>query len=177
MKKIFYVKTNDCKSTRETLQKILFAKFAIENPMVEKSENGKPYLSQTGEPPLHFSISHTDELTFFVFSDKNVGVDAEKLTRKVEYAPIIKKFKEEERAEILSKTEFLRHWTAKESAVKWLGGRLGKDLNSLQFVKHELYYKCVPLPIYVCFFEFEEHIVAICGENDFSGAQIEQFFE
>ncbi len=177
MKKIFYLKTNDCVSTRETLQKILFSKFAVANPSIVKSENGKPYLAQNEGAPLHFSVSHTDELTFFVFSDKNVGVDAETLSRKIDYAPIVKKFNERERSEITSKTEFLRHWTAKESAVKWLGGTLGKDLKELQFLENELYYKRVPLPIYVCFFEFEGHIFSICGENDFSNAQIDRFIE
>ena len=177
MKKIFYLKKVDGVSTRETLKKILSSKFRFSSPEIITSENGKPYLKNNGELPLHFSVSHTDELLFVVFSDKNVGIDAEKSSRKVEYAPIIKKFPETERAQISSKADFLQNWTAKESAVKWLGGTLGRDLAHLQFVDKQIYYKSLPLPLTISFPAFQEHVVAVCSEEDFTDVQIEPFIE
>ena len=175
MKKIFFLKTADHSTSEQALKKILSREFKLQNPSIERNENGKPYLQNGKELNLHFSVSHTNGLTFFAFSDKNIGVDAENLSRKVNYAPIAKKFPESEQMEIRSTCDFLRHWTAKESAVKWLGGSLNKDLANLQFIDGQIHYKRVPLPICVCFLEQDGYLVCVCGENDFSNVTIEPF--
>ena len=181
MKKIFYLKRAEVSSTgsstREIVKKILSSKFDIPAPEIITSENGKPYLANIGETPLYFSISHTDELLFIAFSDKNVGIDAEKTSRKVDYAPIVKKFSEKEREKISSALDFLCAWTAKESAVKWLGGTLGRDLRHVRLIDNQLYYKSLPLPLSVSFLTFQEHVLAVCSEEDFSNVNVEPFLE
>ena len=122
--------------------------------------------------PLFFSVSHTKERLFIAFSDSNVGLDAEKNNRETEYLPIIKKFHPLERKEILSNEHFIRHWTIKESAVKWLGGSLAKDLSRLHFYKNALFYGEMEIPAKLTFFQIDEHFVSVCSERDFSQAEI-----
>lgn len=169
MKKIFYTKRSSFLSTKDAVEKILKDYFQISNTEILRTENGKPYLTQS---PLFFSVSHTDDALFIAFCDENVGIDAENLDRNVDYLPILRKFHETERKEIRSKQDFLRHFTAIESGVKWLGGTLAKDFAYLRFVDKILYYKETPLPVCVTFKEVDGFILSIVSEKDFSTANI-----
>ena len=51
-----------------------------EMPPIEKAPRGKPYFPGS---ELHFSITHTKSTVFCAISDKEIGIDAEELTRKV----------------------------------------------------------------------------------------------
>ena len=139
-----------------------------------RSEAGKPYLDRN--VGLFFSISHTKEKLFIDVSDENVGIDAEKNDRSVEYASIVKRFSAAERLEICDNATFLKHWTAKESAVKWLGGSLSHDLRKLRYEKGVLIYGEIELPANVCFFQIDGHTVCVCGEQDFSNAEQIEFY-
>ena len=171
MEKIFYTKQSDYKSTDEVIVKILQEHFQIPAPKILRTESGKPYLAQE-HPVLFFSVSHTNGVLFIAFCDENVGIDVEKLDREVNFLPIVKKFHESERKNILSAQDFLRYFTAKESGVKWLGGTLGKDFLSLRLCENTLFYKGTPLPVHVCCREFDGYILTIVAEKDFSFANI-----
>ena len=170
MEKIFYAERSAFPTSISAVEKILNRNFGVCGAKISRTENGKPYLEY---PPkkLFFSISHTKSTLFVAFSDENVGIDAEPLDRKIDYAPIFKKFPLEEREEILSAELFLRHWTVRESAVKWLGGTLAHELGKLSYVKGVLRYGQTELPIRVTSKIFQNQIVTICGERDFSNAE------
>ena len=51
-----------------------------EMPPIEKAPRGKPYFPGS---KLHFSITHTKTTVFCAISDREIGIDAEDLTRKV----------------------------------------------------------------------------------------------
>lgn len=170
MEKIFFVESSPFPSSIEAVKSILSLHFGILDAEIYRSENGKPYLKSN--TPLFFSISHTKSGLFIAFSDENVGIDAEMLNREVNYKSILKKFPMEEREEITSTKDFLSHWTVKESAVKWLGGTLAHDLAKLSYIGGVLRYEQLELPLHVTTLCFREHILSVCGERDFSKAEL-----
>ena len=170
MEKIFFAESSAFPTSISAVEKILSTYFGISKAQICRTENGKPYLKNL-ENPLFFSISHTKTGIFIAFSDENVGIDAERLDRDVRYQSILHKFPFEEREEITSCEDFLRHWTVKESAVKWLGGTLAHDLKKLSYINGILRYEQLELPIRVTTLLLQGHILSVCGEKDFSNAE------
>ena len=163
MEKIFFT-DKTAHSSEEALKTLLNEVYNLPNAVILRTKNGKPYV----ENGPFFSVSHTAEKLFIVFSKANIGLDAELLMRDINYAPILKKFPLPERAEIACKEDFLRHWVVKESAVKYLGGTLARDLQKLSFIKNRLTYENEELPVNVSVLNFEGHLLSVCGEEDFS---------
>ena len=95
-----------------------------EMPPIEKAPRGKPYFPGS---ELHFSITHTKSTVFCAIADREIGIDAAELTRKVspnlaekilspsEYAQY-EAVPQEERNEAL-----LRFWVLKEAEAKCSG--------------------------------------------------------
>ena len=145
------------------MKRILTEFYGIENAVILRTKNGKPYV----ESGPHFSVSHTNGYLFVAFSSENVGLDAELLSRKIHYLPIVKKFSTLEQTEILNEQDFLYHWTAKESAVKYLGGTLANDLKKLSFIRSILSYQNEEFPVKIHFFTIKDCLLAVCSEKDF----------
>lgn len=170
MEKIFYTDKSNYLSSEEAVRYVFSEFFGIEKPKIVRNENGKPFLKGC-EERIFFSVSHTDKRLFIAVADENVGLDAEALSRSVDYLPILRRFPAEERVEIRSKEDFLRHWTAKESAVKWMGGTLANDLGKIGFIKDRLFYGAIEFPVFLVFFERDGHLLAVCSERNFEGAE------
>lgn len=49
-------------------------------PPIAVTQLGKPYFTEGG---LHFSITHTQRHVFCALSERNIGIDAEEMTRKI----------------------------------------------------------------------------------------------
>ena len=171
MEKIFYTDKSAYPDSQTAIQRVLSEYFNLKNVNILRNEHGKPYLENGREIPLFFSVSHTENRLFIAFSDENVGIDAENLSRQTDYLSIIKRFAPEERKEILSPADFLRHWVAKESAIKWLGGSIAHDLHKLRFVDNFLFYGEIEIPAHLVFHPFESYLLAICSERDFTNAE------
>ena len=169
MEKIFYAERSAYPTSEHAIKRVLTEYFALPNAKIIRNENGKPYL-ENGKS-LFFSITHTAERLFIAVSDENVGIDAENLSRSVDFLPIVKKFSSAEREEIHSESDFLYHWTAKECAVKWLGGSIARDLLKLRFIKGKLSYGEIELPANLVFLQRDGILLAVCGERDFSNAE------
>ena len=169
MEKIFYTDKHAFPSSSEALQAVFSQYFGIENAEIQRTKNGKPYLLD--KYGLFFSVSHTKNLLFIGVSDAEIGIDAEALSRETDYSIVLRKFPLEEQAEILSNTDFLRHWTAKEAAIKYLGGTLAKDLKKLSFIRGKFHYCDQVLPT-ICEKELEDTLLSICAKRDFSNAEI-----
>ena len=163
MEKIFYAETGAFGPTERVMRKIFSEYCGMREIEIVKSETGKPFLART---PFFFSVTHTREVCFIAVSDGNVGIDAELLSREIDYVPILSKFSATEKAEIRSREDFLRHWTAKESVVKWLGGSLASDLKKIDYLEGMIFYAGLELPVRLSHFEREGHIVALCRAND-----------
>lgn len=169
MEKIFYANVCDYENSEAAIKRIFLTHFGISKPQIDRTENGKPFIKNAER--LFFSVSHTQNRLFVAVCDENVGIDAEYATRKTHYSSIIRKFSEAERKEIDCDEAFLRHWTAKESAVKWLGGTLSHDLYKLVYTGGKLRYGEIELPVHLSHLRFEEYILSVCSEKDFSQAE------
>ena len=168
MKKIYYTESSTFSNSETAVLFVLKEYFGITSAKIYRGDNGKPFL----DIPLFFSVSHTKSHLFIAFSKENVGIDAEYADRKTDYLTITKKFHPLERKEILNNQDFIRHWTIKESAVKWLGGSLAKDLSRLTYYDNRLKYGEIELPVKLTFLDIQSHNVSVCSERDFSQAEI-----
>ena len=166
MEKIFYADKSDF-TTETALQRIFSVCYGRSSVEILRTEHGKPYVD--GGP--YFSVTHTKNRLYIVFSSQEIGLDAESLTRKPNYDAIMKKFSPAEQAEIDCAETFLKHWVVKESAVKYLGGTLAIDLRKLEFTNGYLTYDNTPFPAKITQLTHEEFILSICGNGDFDRAE------
>ncbi len=171
MKKIFIADKTAYTSSEQAVLSIVSAYFQLNEATVIRGDHGKPFLSVQGQTPFFFSVSHTKDKLFIAFSKENIGIDAEYQTRQVDYTPIIKRFSTQERKEIVDSVSFLKHWTAKESAVKWLGGTLAHDLYKLRLENDALFYNEIPLPVRLTRFTLGDILLTVCAEQDFTDAE------
>ena len=171
MEKLFYAHKTTFPSSIDALKHVLSRYFGCPSAQIVKDEHGKPFVENVKDK-LFVSVSHTQNALFIAVSDENVGLDAEPVDRTPEFAPVLKRFPVEERAEIKTTADFLRHWTVKESAVKWLGGTLAHDLKKLSFSNNVLKYNGIELPVFLTERSIENHFVAVCCERDFTDAEI-----
>ncbi len=125
------------------MRRIFSEYYHLHNPEIVRSETGKPFLSAS--PPFFFPHAYESAL-FAAVADVNIGIDAECLSREIDYLPVLSKFPVEERLEIQGKAEFFRHWTTKESVVKWLGGTIASDLKKIAYLKGKVFYLDLELP-------------------------------
>ncbi|MBE7067754.1 MAG: 4'-phosphopantetheinyl transferase superfamily protein [Clostridiales bacterium] len=168
MEKIFYTNATEFPNSDAFVLYLLKKYYGKASATISRNENGKPFL----DAPLFFSVSHTKTYLFVAFSKENIGIDAEIVNRKTEFQTIIKKFPPLERKEILTQQDFLRHWTVRESAIKWLGGSIAKDLTKLSFYNGKLKYGNVELPVQLSFLNLANHFLCVCSERDFSKVEI-----
>ena len=175
MKKIFIGNQNAYATSEQAVKHVLSQYFQLSNVQIERGDHGKPFLVGGKDVPLFFSVSHTNGLLFIAVSDENVGIDAEYTARQTNFAGIVKRFSQTERAEISTTQDFLRHWVAKESTVKWLGGSLAHDLHKLRYEKGVLWYGEIELPAKLTFLTLNDCFIAVCSERDFTSAEIIRF--
>ncbi len=103
-------------------------------PEIAVTERGKPYFV---DKKLHFSISHTREHAFCCLSERNIGLDAEEIDRKVSAALAGKILSENERRRHAAAADpnaaLLRLWVMKEAYAKLTGKGLGDYLYETDF--------------------------------------------
>lgn len=133
MRKIYLAKNT---SSKELLDEVLRLN-GVSNYELEYNEYGKPYLVGN---PLFFNLSHSGEYTACVISDKEVGIDIQKVGMK-EHA-MRKVCTAEELASIKTAEDFTRIWTIKESYAKanGMGVSFGlKNIDSLALREAEVW--------------------------------------
>ena len=165
MEKIFFA-DKSAFTTEAALKKIFSEYYGKNNVEILRTKNGKPYVQNA---PF-FSVTHTKNRLYIAFSNEEVGLDAEALSRSTNYANIVKKFHPMEQEEISNTEDFLRHWVVRESAVKYLGGTIARDLHKLRFSNGNLTYENKAFPAKITFLQHEGFILAVCGNGDFSNA-------
>ncbi len=122
--------------TAEALLRVILCTyfgFTNENIVFERDTNGKPYLKNKS---VHFNISHSESLVAVAVSDRDVGVDLEKI-REVNPKLTDRYFTENEKKYINVKspdwqTRFFEVWTKKEAILKMSGLGLRVKLNELE---------------------------------------------
>lgn len=157
MLEIFY--TKQPVQSDAFIAKILGKYYNIPNPAICKSIHGKPYL-QKGK--ICFNLTHSKGLTALAVGKHEVGFDCESLSGKPRPA-VLGKFTEREKGEISSVQDFYRHWTARESYVKYLGEQLAALWRKVEFFGGKIYVRgeeaCVP----VLQFDLDGYTFSICG--------------
>lgn len=87
-----------------TLHFVLNKKYGINNPVIVRDKNGKPYIKQN----VCFSVSHSNNLVALAFSENEIGIDVEKIR------PI-------KRGVVAKYNLDLKTWTIKEAIIKAKG--------------------------------------------------------
>ena len=91
---------------------------------------GKPSFKNN---PIFFNASHSGEYTVLVISDKEIGVDIQKITYKRKV--IDKICNENEKNNIKNATDFTKLWVKKESFIKMIGQGLSYGLKNVDTLK------------------------------------------
>lgn len=98
-------------------------------PQILFTDNGKPYFKNDN---IHFSISHSNDLSVCVLSDKEIGVDTEKI--KAFNPKLIDRICLDEEKQYIgnSSERFFQIWTAKEAYSKLTGLGLSIGLKNIE---------------------------------------------
>lgn len=103
-------------------------------PVIGRGEQGKPYFpSYSG---IHFNISHTGNLAVCAVSERETGVDIERIrgVREVMLKRVLTPGEQAWVADSANQEEaFIRLWTLKESYIKATGEGLRAELTEVEF--------------------------------------------
>ena len=140
-----------------------------------RNEHGKPYLTDT--PELYVNWSHSGDYVICAISDREVGIDLQKMDREPKENLIRKVLTKEEQEFYRSEPEsdrkrlFYQYWSVKESFLKTLGTGFYTSLQTFQVdmkegqprISHHINrknYSCRLLS-----FRDIEYAAAVCAEN------------
>lgn len=167
------------------LRFILLKKVNLKNSELVFLKNpfGKPFLKKAS---VYFNLSHSNDYIFCAISEKNIGLDIEKIGS-VDIRLAERFFHPDEYQFLLNsplhkqKELFYTYWTLKESYVKFLGTGLTISLNHFSFVLDEtnqLAYLNKKNPfskkLIFQFFRFDNlYRVAVCSEEK----KVDSFYE
>lgn len=103
-------------------------------PEIRRTEQGKPYFP---EGKCHFSLSHTARHAFCCVSDRNVGIDAEEIGRRIDLRLAERILSDPEKGRLDAARDredaLLRLWVLKESYAKLTGRGIGNYLKETDF--------------------------------------------
>ena len=101
-------------------------------PPIAVTPLGKPYFENS---PWHFSISHTKNHAFCVLSQKNIGLDAEEIGRRVSENLISRYLSPGEQGRLGENPQdaALRLWVLKEAEGKRTGKGIGDWMKNTDF--------------------------------------------
>ncbi len=119
---------------RSICAEILFNEMAkdvfpgIETPLkFSYSEKGKPCCCKRDVSLINFSLSHSGDFAACIISDKNCGVDIERIREK-DITNLANRVLTPAESKKITAREFYETWTVKESVLKALGTGLSLDM-------------------------------------------------
>lgn len=148
--------------SQPVVEYILKERFNITSANFKKNENGKPYIEGN---PIYFNVTDTKGFKAMVFSENEVGLDCENLSREINYEKFKKYFSLREFEEIKDKKDFLKNWTAKESFVKKRGKSIFEYLNRIEFFNGKIYFDGNEATESCVHFEIDKTILCLCSED------------
>lgn len=133
--------------------------------------HGKPFLKNI---PVHFNISHKNELVICALDENNIGIDIEQVREsKIDISPKVLSEKEMKTYKTLSETEkryyLCKAWTLKESYVKYLGVGLKYPVNEISFeldADGKISSDCDENLFFEQFFLDTGYSISICTEHE-----------
>ena len=137
--------------TSEDLIKKIADDYNIKNYKIVKNEYGKPYFENND---VYFNISNSDSVVVAAVSDKEIGIDIQKI--KYNDAIVNRTFTESEKQYLNKSSDkkkvFTLIWTMKESYVKKLGIGVGYGLKNVDTINMIDKFKVI---------EYEDYIITI----------------
>lgn len=156
MIRVYY--TLEKTDSRKFLERIFTEYLRLPAPDLVFNQYGKPYLRGN---EVYFNLSHSGSLTAVAVSEAEIGLDCEKIKNR-SYHSVLKSFSEREQQEIDTPESFLRHWTIKESFVKFLGTSIAKELKELEYFGQTLYLKNEEQHVSLLTEKIEEYLLTVC---------------
>lgn len=143
------------------LLEYVFKKRGIENPEIIYGERGKPLYKHQKELGIYFSLSHSGDYAVIAVSNKEVGIDVEKV-KEPNYKVAEKVFTEIERKTFLTGDAegFFKVWTMKESYLKYCGLGIEK-LKDFQVAKPSKVLDEVDFKTTL----IDNHVVTVCHQK------------
>ncbi len=134
-----------------------------DNIVFDKTESGKPFAINAD---IYFSLSHSSDIVVCAVSEKEIGVDIEKI-RKIRFKAAEKFATESEIAYIGNvENRFFEIWTLKEAFFKCKGTGLGADIKSVSFGIDGNNIICSKDGYQLCFEEISDgYICSVCIKN------------
>ena len=129
----------------------------------KKNAFGKPYAENL---PVYFSISHSADVVVCAVSDKEIGIDIEKI--KPFNIKAAEKFATKKEIEHITSANngFFEIWTLKEAYFKCIGTGLGADIKNVSFEITQDKIFCSDSRYKLMFYDAsEEYICSICEKN------------
>lgn len=112
--------------------------YEIDEVQIMKSPNHKPYLK---DQPLHFNISHSNELVVCAIAEFPIGIDVEFIDQTMNYLDFQFQMTQQEFDKINCSQnqigDFFSYWTQKESVMKAHGGGMMIPLDSFEIINEE----------------------------------------
>jgi len=160
MLKIFY--TSQKITSFDFLKKIFqdYFNLKLTEKDIIKSKTGKPYLKYGN---LFFNISHTDNFLILAVSDCEIGIDIERLNRKVSSAVTEKYFKNE----FNNVDEIIKLWTIKESLLKYFGKSVLTDLKDIKIINNNIFYKNKKIALKPSSLKIDDFYITIFTKNNY----------
>ena len=135
----------------EDLIKKIADDYNIKNYKIIKNEYGKPYFENND---IYFNISNSDSIVVAAVSDKEIGIDIQKI--KYNEAIVNRTFTESEKQYLNKSSDkkkvFTLIWTMKESYVKKIGIGVGYGLKNVDTISMIDKFKVI---------EYEDYIITI----------------
>lgn len=155
---------NEFLSARALLQFMLSESGLMGDCVIQKAENGKPFLSNDSEGGF-VSLSHTKSAVWCAISEsRDIGLDAEPAYREIPERMRKRILHHEERL-IADDIPDIELWTIKESAVKKTGSGLRMNLNDLIIVERNTNRTEIKINddyfIQICSFEQLDHQISL----------------
>ena len=164
-----FLKTTEEKESQTAhalLRQVLRDVYGMEKPLLQISQQGKPYLPHGPE----FNISHSRGYIAVAFSDMPVGVDLEAIRS---FSPMLPErvFSDSEllwfRGRGGTQRDFFTLWTLKESYYKFLGAGLPGFPNKTEFYQDEAgAWKMADSGLNFCVMEEENLSLALCSQRE-----------
>lgn len=126
-------------------------------------KNGKPFAKGLD---IHFNISHSGDLVVCAVSDKEIGIDIEKI-RSIN-PRVFEKFADKKEVEYINshKNGLFEIWTLKEAYFKCIGTGLGADIKNVSFDITESNVKCSEKGFNCLFHKIADgYICSTCERN------------
>lgn len=149
----------------------------IEDPIIETEKDGKPYISN--HENIHFNMSHAGRMVACAISDKEIGIDIEKIDPLIDMKIAQTFFYNSEYNNIKKSDkrvdQFFKYWVLKESYMKYTGLGFLLDLDKFEIILEDGETKVKnQIPdlkenednVKFSYFDLNQYKLAICSENE-----------